>query len=209
MCYVSHNTSTDITIKRSYVYSMLFLFRLYSCTLLSLSDSRDLGVSLREVLLRVLGVDSILTRVPVGGAHLAVLLRELESVNKAEGLIDRAADRKIVDGDLSPDVSFDSVSVLKAFASYLADNALGVNDEDTPQRNTLLLNQDTVVPGELVVLVREQGELDLAKTTVLAGGGRPREERVLAVDGRKDDFGTTLLELGDGVGVGNDLSGAE
>jgi hypothetical protein len=45
-------------------------------------------------------LDSLLSRVPVRRADLAVLVRELEGVDEAERLVYGAADGKIVDGDL-------------------------------------------------------------------------------------------------------------
>ena len=48
------------------------------------------------------GFDSGLSRIPVGGADLAVLVGELESVEQTECLVDAAAHRQVVDGDLDP-----------------------------------------------------------------------------------------------------------
>lgn len=45
-------------------------------------------------------LDGSLAGVPVGGADLAVLFRELEGVDEAEGFVYAAADREVVDGDL-------------------------------------------------------------------------------------------------------------
>ena len=92
--------------------------------------------------------------------------------------------------------------------SYLADGSAGVDDEQAAQGNALLLEEDAVGARDLVVAVREQGDVDAAEASVLAGGRGPREQRVLGVDRRKDDLGTALLKLLGGVRVGNDLGGA-
>ena len=64
-------------------------------------------VSRGEVLLGldVIGLHRLGARLPVGGADLAMLVGELECLDKAEGLIDIAANRQVVDGDLAQDSS--------------------------------------------------------------------------------------------------------
>ena len=107
------------------------------------------GVDLGGELLVALGgsLDGLVSGVPVGGADLAVLVGELEGVDQAEGLVDAAADGEVVDGDL-------------------ADDAVGVDDEEAAESDALLLNEHTVVLGELVVLVGEEGDVDLAEAAV-------------------------------------------
>lgn len=149
-------------------------------------------VGLLKVSLGLDGVSNhtLVTLLPVGGANLTVLLSELESINESQGLFNRAADGGVVDGDL-------------------ANNSLGVNEEDTSKGNALLLNKDTVVSGESVVGVGNKGNVNLAKTTLLSGDVGPGKERELRVGRGEKDLGTTLLELGSSLGVGNDLSGAD
>lgn len=68
--------------------------------------------------------------------------------------------------------------------SHVPEGTLGVDDEETAESNALLLNQDVVVTGDLLVLVRDQGELEVgAKTTLLAGLGRPGKVREVGVGG--------------------------
>lgn len=146
-----------------------------------------------EVLEAALGVSlhGLATRLPAGGADLAVLVGELEGLDQAEGLIDVTADGQVVDGDL-------------------AESALGVDDEEATQGDTLLLNQDTVVTGNLGVLVGDQGQLEvLAEATLLAGAFAPSQVGEVAVGGDTEDGGVELLELGEGVVVGEDLGGAD
>lgn len=114
------------------------------------------GVSLGGELLVALGgrLDGLVSGVPVGRADLAVLVGELEGIDQAEGLVDAAADGEVVDGDL-------------------ADDAVGVDDEEAAEGNAFLLDEDTVVLGELVVLVGEEGNVDLAEAAVTSRGVGP------------------------------------
>lgn len=114
------------------------------------------GVSLGGKLLVALGgrLDGLVSGIPVGGADLAVLVGELEGIDQAEGLVDAAADGEVVDGDL-------------------ADDAVGVDDEEAAEGNAFLLDEDTVVLGELVVLVGEEGNVDLAEAAVTSRGVGP------------------------------------
>lgn len=114
-------------------------------------------IHLVEVGFGVAGLDGWLSLGPVGRADLTVLLCELEGVNESEGLVDASADREIVDGDLT-------------------DDALGVNDKEPTESNSLLFQQDTVGLGDLVVLVGVEWKLAATKTTVLARCVCPREK---------------------------------
>lgn len=137
------------------------------------------------------------------------LLGELECINKAKGLIDRTSNGKIVDGDLKPAVRCRNLKHVRRKSNNLANNSLRVNDEETPQCNTFILQQNTVGRGDLVVLVAEEGDVDASETSILAGGRGPRKQTVLGVDGGEDDGGTTLLELFGSFGVRNDFGGTE
>jgi hypothetical protein len=68
------------------------------------SRIRHLGVGMHflEILLVALwrSLDSRLSGVPVRGTHFAVLIRELEGVDEAEGFVYAAADWEVVDSDL-------------------------------------------------------------------------------------------------------------
>lgn len=88
---------------------------------------------------------------------LAVLLDELEGLDEADGLLDRATDGEVVDGDLTK-------------------GSLGVDEEETTEGNALVLEENTVVLGNLVVLVREEGKLEIrAEASLLAGEVSPSE----------------------------------
>ena len=58
-----------------------------------------------EVLLRPghVRLDRLGPGLPAGGAHLAVLVGELEGLDEPQRLVDAAADGEVVDGDLSQD----------------------------------------------------------------------------------------------------------
>lgn len=159
----------------------------------ALAQGPRLTAGLGEVLQASLGVSlhGVAARLPAGGADLAVLVGELERLDQTEGLVDVAADGQVVDGDL-------------------AQGALGVDDEEAAQGDAFLLNEDAVVAGNLEVLVGNQGQLEvLAQTALLAGALAPRQMGEVAVGGDAQHGGVELLELGQGVVVGENLGGAD
>lgn len=159
----------------------------------ALAEGPRLTAGLGEVLQATLGVSlhGLATRLPAGGANLAVLVGELEGLDQTQGLVDVAAHGQVVDGDL-------------------AQGALGVDDEEAAQGDTFLLNQAAVVAGNLEVLVGNEGQLEvLAETTLLAGALAPGQVGEVAVGGDTQHGGVELLELGQGVVVGENLGGAD
>lgn len=187
----------------------------------------DLG---RELLVALGGrLDGAVAGVPVGGADFAVLVGELEGVNEAEGFVDRATNGQVVDGDLgwklvdasSPVAcrrrsTSHSVCCVSPLASppacpssaHLSHNAIRINDEQPPQRNALVLNQHTVVLAELVVLVAQERNVDLAQPSIPPARVRPRKQTVLGVGGREHDLCVARLEVGGPLAEGDDLSRA-
>ena len=166
------------------------------------------GVDLCEVGLVALGggLDCLVAGGPVGGAdlsvlvsgprtrhmeqtYLAVLVGELESIDQTEGLINAASNGEVIDGDL-------------------AHNTGGVDEEKTTERDALLLNQDTVVLADAMVLVAQKGNVDVAEATILLARGGPCKQAVLAVGAGEDDTGTAGGEVGSAVAEGEDLSRA-
>jgi hypothetical protein len=151
-------------------------------------------VSSAEVVLGQLGVSlhGLGTGLPSAGDDLTVLLVVLEGLKEAEGLVDVAAHGKIVNSDL-------------------AEVLLGVNDEDAAEGDTVvltLLNENSVVLGDLLGEIGQDGDVHLAKATLLALLVGPGQVRELAVDGGSDDLATEVLELLSAVGVLDDLRGA-
>lgn len=127
---------------------------------------------------------------PVGRAHLSVLVGELERLHESHDLIDVPADAEVVDGDL-------------------ADDALGVDDEQPAERDPRVLDEHPVVARHAQVLVREDGDVHLPEATLLPGRVDPREVGVLAVARRGDDLAVDLAELGSGLAERDDLGGAD
>ena len=134
-------------------------------------------------------LDGLGTRSPVGRTHFTVLFGELEGFQQSQGLFNGSTDWQVVDGDLSQDT-------------------LWIDQEDTSEGNTFFFEQDTVVLGQGVVGVGQQWDVDWTQTTVLSGNVGPGQERVFRVGGSKQDFSVLVLELLDGLRVGNDFSWA-
>jgi hypothetical protein len=150
----------------------------------------SLGGKVLEAALGV-GLHGLSALLPASRAHLAVLVGELEGLDETESLLDVAADGKIVDGDL-------------------AEDTLGVDDEETAESDTLVLDQDTVVTGDLGGLVGDEGELQVGtETTLLAGLLNPGKMSEVGVGGDTEDGGVDLLEAVEGVVVLDDLGRAD
>lgn len=92
--------------------------------------------------------------------------------------------------------------------TYLSYDAIRVNDEKPSQRNALLLDQDTIILAQLVVLIGEQRDVNLAETTVSPGGIGPRQQTILAIGRGEDDLCVARLEVGGALGKGDDLGRA-
>ena len=133
----------------------------------------------------------VLVLVPVGRAHLAVLLDELERLDEADRLVDRATDGEVVDRDL-------------------AEGALGVDEEEAAEGNARILEEDAVVARDLHALVGDELELEVgAEAALVALGVGPREVRVLRVGRDGEDLGAELLKVGEALVEGEDLGRAD
>ena len=73
---------------------------------------------------------------------------ELERLDETDGLVDGAADGEVVDGDL-------------------AEDTLRVDDEEAAESDTLLLEEDAVVAGDLQVLVGNERKLEVRAQATL------------------------------------------
>lgn len=102
---------------------------------------------------------------------------ELEGLDQTNGLVYRAANWEIVDSDL-------------------AEDTLGIDDEETTKSDTLILKQDIVGLSNLVVGVRNQGKLKIrTETALVARLSGPGEVRVLGVRGRSYATRIRILRL--------------
>lgn len=156
--------------------------------LLLLGRLRSTGAE--ELSATVLGVDSLVTGLPVGRAHFAVLSDELEGLDQTEGLIHTATDGEVVHGDL-------------------LNHSLRVDDEETAESNTSLGHEHSVLGGNLLRDITHNRDLHVAQTSLLAGSLDPGEMGLDRVSRAGNDLGVQLGELLSSVAEGNDLSGAE
>jgi hypothetical protein len=165
-----------------------------SILLASVDGNRSfIGILSRKVLQAALGISlhGLSTLLPSSRANLAVLISELESLDETDGLLDVAADGEIVDGDL-------------------AENTLGVDDEETAESDALVLDQNAVGAGDLGGLVGDEGELQVrTETALLAGLLDPGEMGEVGVGGDAEDGGVDLLEAVEGVVVLDDFGRAD
>lgn len=116
---------------------------------------------------------------------------ELEGLDETEGLGNRATDGQVVDGDL-------------------AEHTLGVDQEKTTEGNTFVRQENTVVRGDLVALVLEQGKLEVrAETARLSGKVGPGKVGEFRVARHGNDLGVDVLELLEGLVEGKDLGRAD
>lgn len=150
---------------------------------------RDVG----EVLEAALGVSlhALGALHPASRADLAVLVGELEGLNETDGLLDVAADGQVVDSDL-------------------AEGTLGVNDEETAEGNTLVLEQHAVVARDLLAAVGDQRQLQVGtETTLLARLRLPGQVGEVGVGREGENGGVDAAETSQSVIVLDNLSGAD
>ena len=85
-------------------------------------------------------------------------------------------------------------------------DTLGVNDEETTEGNTLFLDQDAIISGDLHVTVCKKRQLEIGtETTLLTRLVSPRKVGVLRVRGYSKDLSVELLELGKSIIEGKDF----
>lgn len=114
----------------------------------------------------------------------------LEGLDQTNGLIHRSSHRQIVHGDLSQHTGL-------------------VNDKEASQGMATGLQIDAIVLANLMRQIGEQGNLDVAQTAFLAGRVNPGQMREMGVYTDANHLGVDLPELGDAIGEGNDLRGAD
>lgn len=128
-------------------------------------------------------------RSPVGRTDLAVLVVELNRLERAQRLVDGAPNAEVVDRDVS-------------------ENALWVDDEEAAQRDAGV-GEDAVVRGHLLRDVREEGNVEMAQPALVARLVDPRQMAVLRVDRRSNQLAAQRAELPRAVRERNDLGRAD
>lgn len=84
----------------------------------------------------------------------------------------------------------------------------GEKKKHLPDGVSILLNEDTVLLGDGVSEVRDQGEVDLTQSSLLTGGVDPGKVNKLRVNRGSKDLNSSLLKLSSLGAELNDLSGA-
>ena len=86
---------------------------------------------------------------PVGGADFSVLVSELEGLDEAEDFIGVSAYSQVIDAAMSQ-------------------VALVVDDEGTSERDASFFVEDSVVGGDLLGQIGEEGDLHFTKTSLVS-----------------------------------------
>jgi len=149
-----------------------------------------LRVGLLEVSLGIFRVDGQGARRPVGGADFAMLLDELQSVEDTQGFVGAAAERQVVDQEM-------------------ADDALGVDEEQSTERDAGIFEQHAVIAADLLGQVGHERVLESAQAAVDARGLDPGEVGEVAIDRDTQDLTVPLLEFGDFVAESDDFRRAD
>lgn len=87
----------------------------------------------------------------------------------------------------------------------LAQILLVIDDEKSAEGNSRLLVEYAVVAGDLAALVRQQRNVHLTETALLARGVYPREMAEVGISGRCDQLAADVGELLHSVGESDDL----
>jgi hypothetical protein len=95
---------------------------------------------------------------------------------------------------------------LDACTEDIPQGTLGVNDKETTEGDTLFLDQDAVISGDLHVTVCKKRQLEIGtETTLLTRLVGPRKVGVLRVGGYSKDLSVELLKLDKGIIEGKDF----
>ena len=114
---------------------------------------------------------------------------KLEGLHKPEGLINRTANRKIID-------------------YYLPQDPLLINYEQTPVCNTFILFKYSVVFGNNTLCVRNQWDFHSAQTTLFLRSVDPGKVTEVRVNRSSNYFTVNFLEFISSVTVRNNFSWA-
>jgi hypothetical protein len=126
----------------------------------------------------------------------------LESFEKPQSLQHASPDRKVVESNLYI-VSYQRWASLdgdgyvgrESGNTDLLHNSFAINDEHTPQADTLILDQYSIISTDAMCGITEQGYVNHAKPTILSRHILPVPKRVLSIDRYEDDAAFAILEL--------------
>lgn len=166
--------------------------RIYKTTTSKTIDSlASRLVDIVEVFERFLGIwlESLGARGPVGWAHFAVHVGELECLNETKSLVDTAANWQIVDG-------------------HLTQFLVAIDDVQATEWNARFFIQYVVVAGDAMRLIGQQWNVQAAQTTLFAWRVYPGQVGEVTVGGAGNHFATNFAELSDTVGERNNLGWA-
>jgi hypothetical protein len=97
---------------------------------------------------------------------------------------------------LGPDLAcYKGKAGKKSGNTDLLHNSLTINDEHTPQADTLILDQHPIVSTDAMRGITEQGYVNHPKPTILPRHILPVPKRVLSIDRYEDDAASAILEL--------------
>jgi hypothetical protein len=125
---------------------------------------------------------------PVGWADFAVGFEVLEGLDHSEGFIDGASERQVID-------------------DLVSDNACFV-DEEQAAEGDCIVEQNIVIPGDLLFDVSDKGVVYSADATFGARDVSPSEVGEFAVDRNADDFDAQVIEFFDSVGESDNFGWA-
>jgi len=118
----------------------------------------------------------IITRSPPRRTHFPMLVSELKSPHQSQCLINTSPHRHVIDRDLPQ-------------------HSIVIYDEKPPERNSLILFQNPVLPRDLHCGVRDDRDLHVAKTSLLSWHVGPRVMAEVGVCGAGQHLAVELLEL--------------
>ena len=146
-----------------------------------------------EILLGAFGIGlhGFFARSPVGRADfIRIGLHILEGLQNPQRFINIATHGQVVDRGVH-------------------DHAIGIDDEQTAQGDTLSVIEDVVGRRDLLLQVSDEGIVDIAQATLIAGSLNPSQVAELTVDGNAENLGVLAREIRVTVAEGRDFSRAD
>jgi len=157
------------------------------------SRAEEKSADCREILFRAFGIGlhGLFARSPVSGADLVrVGLHVLEGLQNPQGFINVTTHGQVVDRGVH-------------------DDAIGIDDEQATQGDTLSVIEDVVSRRNFLLQVSDEGIVDVTQATLIACCLNPSQVAELAVYGNAEYFGVLAGEIGITVTEGRDFSRAD